>query len=293
MNKKISIILIILLSILSILLIGGLVIGINSNYYFDNFVITDNYSNKLIQEKEISNINDLNVEVDASDVKIETHDSNSIKVELYSSNPKSYEITEDNSMIKVVLKEKKRPFTFFRKNAIAKIYVPENYSNNIVINSVVGDVKIGDVKNATLNVKSDVGDVKVTNISKATINSRVGDIKIENVNELVSEVQTGDTKVGIVNTINSKTKTGDIKIDSVNNSLKLESKTGDIKIDNANIEENSKITSDVGDVKIKTTTGCYIEGNTSVGETKIKNNDRKSNIELIITSRVGDIKVNY
>ena len=43
----------------------------------------------------------------------------------------------DIELKKALLKEKKRPFTFFRKNAIAKIYVPENYSNNIVINLII------------------------------------------------------------------------------------------------------------------------------------------------------------
>lgn len=293
MNKSISIILIILLSILSILLIGGLVIGINSNYNFDNFIITDSYSNKLVEEKEISNIKDLNIEVDVADAKIEVQDSDSIKIELYSNNPKTYEINEENNMIKVVLKNKIRPFNFFNKGAVAKIYVPKNYSNNVIVNSGTGDIKIGDVNNANLEVKSDVGDVKVNSIFRGVINSRVGDIKIKKINELNIESKTGDVKVDQVDTINVKSNTGDIKIGTVNKLLKIKSKTGDVKIENANIKENSNISSDIGDVKIYKAIGCYVNGNTNVGDIKINNNDRKSNIELNINSRVGDIKVNY
>ena len=39
--------------------------------------------------------------------------------------------------------------------------------------------------------------------------------------------------------------------------------------------------------------GCYIEADTKVGDTKVNNLDRKSDVILSITSRVGDIKVNY
>ena len=46
------------------------------------------------------------------------------------------------------------------------------------------------------------------------------------------------------------------------------------------------------DVKIKNISGCYVDAKTRVGDTKVENKDRKSNIELIITNDIGDIKVN-
>lgn len=296
MNKGLIITLISLLSIIAVGLIVGLVLAIKSDFKFnfDEIDISSNLSTNLIEEKEIENIKDLDINTNIADVNIEESDRNNIKVELYSNHVKNYEITEEENTIKVIFEEKKLTgFVFFRKIANAKIYVPKKYSNLIKIDSKTGDIKIGSIANANLQVKSDVGDVKVKEVDKATITDRVGDVKFEKVNELVTEVKTGDTKVTTVNDIKSKTTTGDIKIITVNNSLNLTSKTGDIKVETANLKEDSKIVSNVGDVNIKKTTGCYVEGKANVGDTNINNNDRKSDVILKITSSVGDIKVNY
>ena len=125
----------------------------------------------------------------------------------------------------------------------------------------------------------------------ADITARVGDVKIEKVNKLVTDVKTGDIKVQQVNDIVSKSKTGDIKLGTVKGSINITSGTGDVKIEDATIEKNSKINSNVGDVKIQHIKGCYVDAKTNVGDVKVTNNDRKSEVELTITSHVGDIKV--
>ena len=293
MNKKTTIVLVIFLLFLSILLVGGMVYAIINNFDFSGANISSNYSTKLLEKKEISNIKDLDIDVNSADVIIEENETGSIRIELYSNDAKTYSIKEENDKISVVLKESKNSFKIFKKGPVVRVYAPSNYSKKFIITSNVGDVKIKKFYDALLEVKSDVGDVKVSSIKKAIVTSRVGDIKIENVEELKSSLQTGDVKIGTVSAINSKTKTGDIKINEVKKLLKLESKTGDIKIETATIKEDSSISSNVGDVKIKNVTGCYINGKTNVGDLKINNLDRKSDIELTITSRVGDIKVNY
>lgn len=295
MSKGLKLTLAVLLSIIAVVLTAGLVIIIKSDFKFnfDEISISSNLSTNLIEEKEIDNIKDLDINTSVADIYVEESDRNTIKVELYSNYAEKYEITEEDDSIKVVLEDKKiTGFNFFRKLANVKIYVPKEYSNLIKIDSKAADIKIGNISNANLQIKSDVGDIKVKEINNVEITDRVGDIKIEKVNTLVTEVKTGDTKIGTVNNIKAKTTTGDIKIETVNNSLNLTSKTGDIKIQTANIKEDSKIVSNVGDVKIKKTTGCYIEGKTNVGDTDINNNDRKSDITLKITSSVGDIRVN-
>ena len=63
------------------------------------------------------------------------------------------------------------------------------------------------------------------------------------------------------------------------------------KVQNAIINKNSKIESKIGDVKINNISGCYVNAKTDVGDTKINNKERKSDIELTITNNIGDIKV--
>ena len=89
-----------------------------------------------------------------------------------------------------------------------------------------------------------------------------------------------------------KLVTGDITLGDINGSLDLTLTTGDIKVDKANLTKNSIIKSGTGDVKIRKTTNCYVEATTKVGDTRVNNNDRKSDNVLTITSRVGDIRVN-
>ena len=74
--------------------------------------------------------------------------------------------------------------------------------------------------------------------------------------------------------------------------MEIEVKTGDVQIQNAKIEDNSKINVTYGDVTIYKTGKYYVEGIVEVGDVRIKNIDRKSDLELKITVKVGDIRVN-
>lgn len=293
-NKGLTITLIVILSFIAISLVGGMIFLLNSNTDFSNFKIFSAQSTKLIDEKEVNSINDLIINTDISDVEVEEKDINNIKIEFYSNTDKEeHSVTENGNNIEISFKVKRKFQIFsFGKSPVVKVYVPNNYSKLIKINSKVGDVRINSLPNADLEVKLTTGDVKVKEINNADVNGRTGDIKIGTVNKLNANITTGDIKVETVTDIEAKTNTGDIKIDTINNSLTLSTNTGDVKIENAAINENGKITSGTGDVRIRSISGCYIEGSTKVGDMHINNNDRKSDIVLKITSRVGDIDVN-
>ena len=295
MNKILTFILIILLSVVTIGLSIFLYFMINGKINFKNIqnFKFDNVSNNLVDSKEISTLKDLDIKTDVVDISIEESDINNIKVELYSDNPKYYEITENENNLKVVLEEKNRVgFNFFRKIPKVIIHIPSNYNKNIVVNSSVGDVKIDNFPYATLNAKLDVGDLKIKHIKNATANLRIGDIKIDNINKLTTDLKTGDVKIQNIKEINAKVKTGDVKINSLNGYVNITSNTGDVKIQDAIIYKNSKIDSRVGDVKINNIKGCYINAKTRIGDTKVDNKERKSEIELNIKNDIGDIKVN-
>lgn len=294
MNKGVTITLITLLSLLTISLIIGLVVLLKSDFNFSSFNFDESMvSETLVEEKEINNIKDLDIKTDVADIIITDEDRQTIKVELYSDYVKNYEITEEGNKIKVVFEQKtKGIFNFFKKSPYVKIYVPKNYNNNILVDSNVGDVKIENLKYASLTAKVNTGDIKIKEIDNAVVNVNTGDVKIEKVNKLTSDMGTGDLKITSVNELVSKNKTGDVKINEVNGFIDITSTTGDIKIETANITKNSKIISNTGDIKIQNTNGCFVEGKTNVGDNDINNNNRKSDIVLIINNNVGDISVN-
>lgn len=310
MNKGLTITLITLLSILLVGVIGGMIFLMNTNFDFSNFNIgISSQSKKLVEEKEITNIKDFNIESEVADIYIENSESSTIKVELYSDDAKEYEITELNDQIKVVLKEKSS-FKLFKKTPVIKIYAPKTYNKLFTINERTGDIKISEFENADLdinlttgdtevksindvNIKFTTGDIEIRNANNVKLDGTTGDIEVGKVKSLTSKITTGDVNVDIVDNIKTNIKTGDIEINTINNSCELTSTTGDIEINNATINKKSKITSGTGDVKIDRTKNCYVEAKTKIGDTKVNNNDRKSDIILTITSRVGDIKVNY
>ena len=57
------------------------------------------------------------------------------------------------------------------------------------------------------------------------------------------------------------------------------------------LKTNSKIETDTGDVRIKNINQIWIDAKSKTGDITIKDNYRKSDIELIIKTDTGDIKV--
>lgn len=274
MGKGFKIFLVFLLSIIAIALTGILVLLImRSPSTGLVFSLGESYSENLLEEKTIEELKDIKVNTNSVDVIVETGDEEVINVKLYSDHPEEYSITEGRT-VNVVLKNKKKWFNLFSKGSRVVITVPESYENKITANGGVGDVKVSSLPNAYLVVDKSVGDVKVETIKKANIKLTTGDIKISNINELDAKLTTGDVKLGKVD--------GYIKIDTT---------TGDVKIEKANILENSSIKNNVGDVKIEKINKIYVDAKTSVGSTKIGTIDRRSDVELIISSNVGDVKV--
>ena len=309
-NKGVTITLITILTIILFTLVGGMIFLLNSNFEFNNVRIFSGQSTKLVEEKEINNIKDLNITSNVADIEINESDTNSIKVEFYSDYEEEHNIVENSNDIEITFKSKKKyGIMFLHKTPVVKIYVPSSYSNDVKINTETSDIKINNLPNSNLDANLKTGDVRIKQIKNANIvlttgdidiekvtelnsTSTTGDIEIGTINKMVTSTTTGDIKVSNVDSIEAKTTTGDIKIDNVNNSLILSTTTGDVKVENAAIKVNSNINTGTGDVKIESINGCYVEGSTKVGDTKINNSDRKSDIELKITTRVGDIKVN-
>ena len=89
-----------------------------------------------------------------------------------------------------------------------------------------------------------------------------------------------------------KSSYGDTEIKSVSNKLDMRSNCGNIEIDNVQLIENSSIKSDLGDIKIGTTNDICIDAKVSLGDCKVNNSNRSSEVILSIENNCGNIKVN-
>ncbi|MBR4830245.1 MAG: DUF4097 family beta strand repeat protein [Bacilli bacterium] len=317
MNKKLSIVLIVLLSVLLAFVVGIMIFlfrsGANNiNFSLGSFNIASGTSTKLVDSKEFTEMKKIDVDFNVADVDVITSETDSIKVELYADDPEEYSITESLDSIKVVLKDKETNgvrFLFGRKINKIKVYVPMNYASSFAINGVTGDVNIADYSEATAKVTIKTGDIKIKELNMAEIEATTGDIEVGSASLLNIKVTTGDVEVGTVrflditgttgdidvkevDRLKVKVTTGDIDIYKVNEYLTLEATTGDIDIDTVTIKENSNIKVTTGDIKVKHANGFYVSGTSKIGDTHIKGVDRKSDIVLNIEAKVGDIKVN-
>ena len=272
MNKKVSIVLAIVYGIIVIGLIVGLILLISNNFSFSNF---GGSKVKLIEEQEFEKIGKLNINTKTADIYIKQSSNNMVKVEIYSSKEDKANINNTEEALTISHEQDSCFFLcWFRKSKI-NVYLPSNYENDINIKATTGDIEIGDFSSSNAYIKVTTGDVKISSINKADVKASTGDINITNVNELTTDLSTGD-----------------VLVNKVNGYLNLSSSTGDVTISNVNLTKNSNIKTTTGDVKISTLNDVYVEANTSTGDTRINNNNRKSDLELKIKTSTGDIDVN-
>ena len=275
MGKKMTITLIVVCSIIAVLLSMILIFCLYKNISFGSFKYHVGVSKKLIEKKEYDYVNNISIKTNMSDVNIKKSTDGKVKVELYSNHIKEYSINNESGELKIYLSDNKRWFNFFR-NKIANIviYLPDGYDKEITINSNTGDINIENFSLCTVNAFLDYGNIKV-----------------DNLDTLKASLNTGDIKVGTVGDLVISARTGDVKVENVNNYLDINTNIGDIKLERVTLNNNSNIKSNIGDIKIKSLNGRYVNANSRVGEVKVENNNRFSDIELTITSDVGEIKV--
>lgn len=103
----------------------------------------------------------------------------------------------------------------------------------------------------------------------------------------------GDVKIGAVKDAIIKNSYGDIKIEKITNRCDIKNKCGDIKIINLEIKEDSSVETDLGDIKIEKTSDIYVDSKVDLGDVKVNENNRHSEIVLKARNSCGDIKVNY
>lgn len=292
-NKTLTIITIVVFSILTILLSIFLGYVLANKNTLNKFSIGHKFSDEKIIDKTYEELFDkIEINSSASEIEIKENTKDEIKVVVYGNKDK-IKIEDINNELKIISEHK--PCKFFCINAkIAKIevYLPNSYDKNITITNKFGDIIIDEFDLMDANITSDAGDIKIESLKNVKIKSHLGDVIITNKVELADiESDCGDIKVNEAQNMFAKNHLGDIKVTKINNKLDLEDNCGDIKIQELYINEDSSIKNNLGDVKINNTNQIYIDATTSLGEVKVNNNYRKSDITLKIKNDCGDINV--
>lgn len=294
MNKGVAITFIVILSILAIVLTGGFIFLLRSNFNWSSFDFSlGSYSDKLVDSKNFTSAEEINVDTKAIDLFVEVSNDENITVELYSDKEVDYSFTNENDIVNLKAHINNYiSFGFLSKSPRLVVKVPKEYAAKFTVDSKVGDIHIASFESLKPTIKSTTGDIKIEKVEESTIDVGTGDVKITEVKVLNIKQGTGDIKVQDVDSIDINANTGDVKIQKVNNKMSIINGTGDIKIQDAIINENSSITNRTGDIKIQSLSGAYIEADNKVGDVKVNNNDRHLELTCTIHTNTGDISVN-
>lgn len=294
MNKGVAITFIVILSILAIVLTGGFIFLLRSNFNWSSFDFSlGSYSDKLVDSKTFTSAEEINVDTKAIDLFVEVSNDENITVELYSDKEVDYSFTNENDIVNLKAHINNYiSFGFLSKSPRLVVKVPKEYAAKFTVDSKVGDIHIASFESLKPTIKSTTGDIKIEKVEESTIDVGTGDVKITEAKVLNIKQGTGDIKVQDVDSIDINANTGDVKIQKVNNKMNIINGTGDIKIQDAFINENSSITNRTGDIKIQSLSGAYIEADNKVGDVKVNNNDRHLELTCTIHTNTGDISVN-
>lgn len=260
-NRNLLIITIVLLSIIAVSLIVFLVLAITGNYrVFSMGSFERNENNVIFEESyEESLVNGFELKSEAGDISIQTSQDEKIKVVVYGKSGEDVNVSFNEGNLKIDVKQPRRVINFGMYINNIVVYIPQNYSKECNVIANYGDIDIGSFENSIMNVENDCGDIKIASVKNATVKNHYGDIKIEN----------------------------------VLNKCDIENNCGSIKIQNLDIKEDSTIESDLGDIKVEKTSDIYIDAKVDLGDIKINENNRHSNITLKAKNNCGDIKINY
>ncbi len=291
-SRKGIIALIVVLSILTLLLIGFLIIGIKGKFSHINFKY-GKVSNELVLDEEYDiNFEDIIINSDASKINILLSNDDKYKVVIHGEKVNTKVETNDNKL-RIVSKMKNcKGFCFFRKISQIDVYVPRDYEKNISINNDYGDITIDELANSNINIDIDAGDIDLKAVNDLTIKNDYGDIKIDNAKTAKIDQSSGDIEIGTVDDIDIDVDYGDVEINNINNYVKIDNSCGDITINNLHINKNSSIKDNLGDIKIGRTNEIDIDASTDLGKVKINNDFNDSDIKLNIENDCGDITIN-
>lgn len=260
-NRGLIITLIILLIIIIIGLIAFLVLCLSGKFNIMNGFMNFGIKSKNIiydEEFNLEEINNLEILSSAGSIDFQEGNDEKIRVVAYGQNSNDLKVNLNNNNLKIDYSEYKNNrfgFNVYVNDII--VYIPRNFSKEINIENRYGDCKIIDLENAIINIDADCGNIKIGKVKNAIIKCDYGDVDIE----------------------------------TILNKCSIESNCGNIKIDKVQLNENSSIKSDYGDIKIKEINDIYVDAKVDLGDVKIENNNRYSEITLEIEADCGNIKV--
>lgn len=271
-----------------------------------------------LNKEEILNIKDIsNIEINSISEKIIIipADNNEAKICFYTNvtkNNSNYEpeliITQFNKDLKISIEHKKIfQLVLFRShhNSRLEIYLPVEYSKDISISTVSGDIYQDNFKLNKVNYKTVSGDIKIDKVYAEDVSVRTtsGDIKLNGeCNNFTLRTVSGDFSSSELFTKESdiRTTSGDISIKNFKGDFTSNHVSGDVKVCYLEFNNDISIKTTSGDIKfiLPVDAEFNISFNSTSGDYNgdfpitVKNIDKKHKIEGIVGDGKNKIEVN-
>lgn len=227
--------------------------------------IFDHIDGDLIFDKtyELDGKENINIRTVAANVIIKENNENNIKVAIYGKEGLEINANEDEKNLLIDFKDQDENHVFamgindFTNKMV--IYLPRNYANSINIDTKYGNIDIGlDLNNTSLEIDSEYGNIDMKYIKNAKVECEFGNIQIE----------------------------------KVLNKIDLKTNYGNIMIEELDINEDSNIVTEYGNIEITKTSDIRIDTDVKFGEANVKNSKQDADVTLNIASQMGFIEVN-
>lgn len=242
--------------------------------------------NMITKTKDLSEFDNIDIDVNISDIQIIPSDKYKIEVKYREDeNEVVYEVINNTLQIKQV--KNKNEFKLgistpkkYSRGSI-KIYIPKDTNiDSLIINSYISNISISQFKINNLELDYQVGEVDLSNIhvyDKLKVEDEIGNMSIEE-----SEIQKLNLIIG----------SGDLSIRECNiNESELYSDTGDIKLDNIRFNKKLIIVCKLGNIDII----GHLFGNTKIssenGDIKVKISESKKDYNYSIECNLGIFKL--
>ncbi len=260
-------------------------------------------SEKLVEEKEIESLTELQIDYNTAKVEIKKSEDGKIKIEMYCDRDCDHSIdTGKEEIVEQQFEDETEKIVEQQLEDTEEINEEEETGDKKVAAPEPSIVKV------TLNEKKlkfwkRLFNHKVSRIlvylpeeyeGKVTINGDVGDISVGDYKFMIlkTKANVGDIYIDGAKDCDVDLDVGSIKVRTTYSNFNIKLNTGDVRMKEPTVLVNSKIEVDVGNVKIDETNDIKIVGNVEVGKVNINVNNEQSEIELNVKTNVGNININ-
>ena len=301
MNKKLVYILIAIITFIIMCLVGLM------GYCITNGGFSFGGPSVLLKEKtyDLTEIRDISFDFVSADIEFFESNNNELKVVQYGSEKnKKFIDTESSNSIEIEDSTRMNFIFFnFQFGSRYEIYLPSNYTGNLNIKTVSGEINLSDF-NLSLNdltVKTTSGDIDLNSIFKANdveIKSVSGEINVKDIvcDDATFKTTSGDIEIDkvISKDIEMNTVSGEMVLGKIEGIVTAKTTSGEISIDDLKILDNSKLSSVSGEITVRMNddNNCVISTDSLSGDSDISSNKYgNKEFDLNIKTTSGDIRV--